>query len=110
MVGNAAEEGLLGQIANPSHGDPLRVVALASFVAGGLAYLAVRWALPALTIFGGIVVGLAVCLMVAWVLSNWVRQRRQARLAAELEMRRAEQSVETEARIAAMKRAGGPTT
>lgn len=106
MVGNASEEGLLGQIGNPSHADPLRVVALASFVAGGLVYLLARRFIPLLTVTGGIVLGLATCIAVAWSLSRRIRARQSARRARELEAARAAHEADTKARIAAMKKDG----
>lgn len=103
MSGNATEEGLIGQIGNPSHSDPLRVVALAAFVGGGIAYPLARWVEPRLTIWGGIVIGFSVCILVALVLSYWVRRQKAARDMAELEQRRAAQMAETEAQLALMK-------
>ncbi len=104
MVGNAAEEGLLSQIGNPSHSDPTRVIALASFVVGGVAYLLARWAFPALTVWGGIVLGIGVCLAVAWGLARRLRRRAEARRAQAMAERRAVETAETDARIMAMRR------
>ena len=104
MVGNAAEEGLLGQVGNPSHSDPSRVVALAAFAAGGIAYLLARWFIPALTVWGGIVFALAVCLSLAWGFSVWIRQNSKARQVKVMAARRAAETTITEQQIAAMHR------
>ncbi len=103
MSGNATEEGLLGQIGNPSHSDPSRVVALSAFVAGAVAYMAARWSIPRLTVWGGIVIGALVCIVVAWRMALWFQRRQRAFDLAERNATRARQIAETDQGLAALR-------
>ncbi len=102
MVGNAAEEGLMGQIDNPSHVDRGRIVVPAAFLAGyGAGYL--LWRLvPWVTAWGAFVVGSLVCVVVAYRLALRFERRDWARRSAEREAARAHQVAETDRQIRAM--------
>ncbi len=103
MVGNAAEEGLMQQIGNPSHLDWGRIVVPAAFLSGyGAGYLTWR-VLPFATIWLALLVGAIVCILVGWRLAAWFERRAWAKWCAEQEAQRSAHAAETERAIAALK-------
>ena len=103
MVGNAAEEGLMQQIGNPSHLDWGRIVVPAAFLSGYGAGYATWRLIPFATFWLALVVGIVVCLLVAWRLAAWFERRAWAKWCAEQEAQRAEEMRVTERAIAKMK-------
>ena len=103
MVGNAAEEGLLGQIDNPSHVDTGRITVPAAIVSGIVTGNLVWVFVPRSTVWLSIVLGALVCGVVAWRLARWFRLREQAETSAAHERRRAEQIAESQRQIAILK-------
>ncbi len=103
MVGNATEEGLMGQIGNPSHVDRGRIVVPAACLAGyGAGYL--LWRLvPVATVWAALALGVVVCVLVAWRLALWFERRDWARWCAAEEARRAAEVAETERAVARMR-------
>ncbi len=106
MAGNAAEEGLLGQIENPSHVDRGRIVVPAAILAGVAASYVADWSVPRLTLWGEIVFGTVVGVAVAWRLARWFQIHDGVRADREREKKRADQVAETERQIAAMRKVG----
>ena len=103
MVGNAAEEGLMQQIGNPSHLDWGRIVVPAACLSGyGAGYLVWRL-LPFATFWLALAVGVVVCVLVAWRLAAWFERRAWEKWCAEEEARRAAEVAEAQRQIAAMK-------
>ena len=105
MTGNAAEEGLMQQIGNPSHLDTGRITVPAAALSGyGAGYLAWRL-LPFVTVFTSVLVGILVCGLVAWRMSHWFAIRVEARKVREFEAKRAFEVDETRRKLAAMRAA-----
>ena len=103
MAGNAIEEGLLGQLDNPSHLDRGRIIVPAAAVCGLITGYAVWWNLPFASVFPALGAGAVVCGLVAWQLAGYFRRKDAAREAAAHEARRAEQIAETERALARMR-------
>ena len=104
MVGNAAEEGLMTQLDNPSHLDRSRITVPASIVCGLLVGHFVWRVVTPSSFFIPILVASAVCAAVAWRLSSWFARRDEAARTAQLEAARAIQIAETERRLAEMRK------
>ena len=103
MAGNAIEEGLLGQLDNPSHLDRGRIIVPAAAVCGLVTGFAVWWNLPVASVFPALAAGALVCGLVAWQLAGYFSRKDAAREAAEHEARRADQIAQTERALARMK-------
>ena len=106
MAGNAIEEGLLGQLHNPSHLDRGRIIVPAAAVCGLVTGYAVWWNLPVASVLPALLAGALVCGLVAWQLAGYFRRKDAAQKAAAHEARRAQQIAETERALARMKEAG----
>ncbi len=103
MVGNAAEEGLMLQVGNPSHLDTGRIVVPAAALCGYAAGYLVCRLIPVATIWTAILVGSVVCGLVAWRLATWFAARKEARCDAVRTAKRAAQEAETRRQIARMR-------
>ena len=101
MVGNAAEEGLLTQIGNPSHLDPGRIAVPAGFVSGIVTFLSLGWPFG---VGGRFVVATLVCVTVGLVVWRWLHRREQDGATRAMAERREMKRAETQRKIAAMKK------
>ncbi len=106
MVGNALEEGLIGQRDNPSHTDIGRISVPAGGVVGLLTWFMLVGLVP--DIGGALPVALAVAFggWVAWRTHKALHDRATGRAASALQAARDAADAETRRRIAAMNESG----
>ena len=107
MVGNAAEEGLMQQVGNPSHLDTGRIVVPAAALTGcGAGYLVWRL-IPVVTVWTALIVGVVIAGLVAWRLAIWFANRAESRTSQMREAKRAAEVAETNRQLAAIHKPEG---
>ncbi len=104
MSGNAVEEGLFRQIANPSHTDPARAGFLASAVVGFIVAVTVSIFLS-LSSFWFVLVWVITACMTTAIFLTVFKRRKLAREAQKLAERRNQHEMETRKAIEEMQRA-----
>jgi len=109
MAGNAAEEGLMQQLGNPSHVDTGRIVVPAAALSGYASGYLVWRLIPSVTVWTALIVGVIVCGLVARRLARWFSARKLARETADREAIRAEQIADTKRKVSAMQFRNDPS-
>lgn len=103
MSGNATEEGLIGQLNNPSHTDPARITVPFAAIAGLLAFMVLSYHVPDLSSWAKALISFGLFFSIYGIAARILDDRILRALAREMETRRAAQIRETERRIAQMK-------